>query len=898
MRNLIKSHKLGLILTLIGVVGMTILIATPARANHAGCANFYNRCVSHGYFTGQPYNVGSGQGTYVMSTGQPNNWNSRQGMPVYNVNEFIGLIRARLDDRDPGSIDRYQDSTGAAFIINTMMGRWGTDFGSRDAGVVHARNIFAEWEKRVRWYDSQGLIEWDRKYAYPVGFENSLYARDIRDEVYINHPEYQAEWTIMIHAPGHGPSSGDPRREFQIKKNCGNPIGATRGLQPVPQPRTVIQGIKVPNNESAINNAPITYVEGGGPVPNGTVTNANPYSFSVYHAEHRINANTTPPGWRLIGYTLCINNTGCHGNPPTPSNTAYVDLRGGGYADLWWHYERLQPPQPTITNLQCVNGVVTARINWNTGALPPTRYMVDIDDASNFNQFWNKSVPQGNSSTDAPAGFNPYPSGGAALVLRRGQQYHVRVYYVNSNQHSQVARFTAPTCWRFEVTSLRASVDLKPTDEAPENADFRSGFNIVYNPSGSPLPQGVRLTVTRSYYVQRANGSRTNISSPNPDSRWFNGSSTHSHDYPVDNRSLPAVNIGDQVCITISVTPSFGSVDNNGNVSPPTGAAISLPPQCERVMAKPYFKVYGGDVSAGSTGACRGWSASSEKSGIVAFAYNNPTNAGRGSGTQLAAFALGEINEFSSANGRTASPTPIKGLTFANDASGPAWGGNLAEGLCAYDYYNTRPATVEHNGNLDLGSVALGQTNYFVSTESDINIRGTLGAGRQVAVYVNGNVLIDQNIAYAAAGSGWGMDQIPNLTIVASGNIYIHARVTEIAGLFVAQPKEVADTATGHIYTCAFSYGPPSKSQFSSITGPAGSNCNSLLTINGAFIARRVHLLRTNGSLKDSIKIEDRASTTMAERFIFSPEAWLSSSIGSSGSGETYDYITTLPPVL
>lgn len=908
MLSLIRKHKLGVVLWLVGSVGLLFLAARPVSANHAGCSpTFYNRCIQHGYATGQPYNIG-GAGTYVMSAGAPS---GISGMPTNNVNEFVGYIFNRLHDGAPGDANaKYQDTTGAAFIVNTMLGRWGTDYGNRDASVVYARNNFAEWERRVRWYDSQGLVQWNTYRSY-LNFENSLYDRATRDNSYYMDNRYEEQYTVLFFTPGHGPGSpAGELRDFFIKKNCGNPVGANYALRPVPEPEGVIQGYKVVNpglnpNIEPPKSALVTSSHKG-----GRTTRNNPYFFTDVPADddgpggpnrafHRVTVEV-PAGWR-VGYNVCYQNNSAAGwrNPcdngrdgVTWGNTVVVDVYVGNPVNVWWHYERLKPPAPTVTT-QCIDGNVTAQVRWDTGALPPTRYVVDIDDSNSFNQFWNKDVPSGTNNTDAPAGFSPYPSAGPGLVLRRGQRYHARIFYVNSNEHSDVMSFDAPSCWHFDVPKPNASATLRPDESSPTSVDFGASFTVNYSPPGAPNPQGVRLRVTRAYFIRKASGAIVNITpapNPNPDNRWFNGPDTFGKSYS-ENRGLPAsLTLGDEVCVTIRVSPGSGSVDSSGNVTSPGPDAVS-DEGCAQFMNKSYFKVFGGDISAGFT-ECRGWTAFDEPGAIISYSFSDPANRGKGSGTQLAAFALGEINEFSSAVGRASEPTPHNGLTFANDGASGPWGGRFKEGFCAHDYYGTKQASSSftgpnlsgHDGDFQAGGGA--------------QVQGTVDKEARITLYVDGNVHISGNILYAEGG-GWRLDQIPSFTLVARGNIYIGANVTEVSGVFIAQPLDWTDpnSAGGQIYTCSFGFSPPTEAQLSSVAG--GNNCRNQLTINGAFIAKRVRLLRTAGSLGDSNNSEGRTSASIAERFIFSPEVWLSSGLNQpSGGSESYDSITILPPVL
>ena len=220
------------------------LVVRQASANHQGaCPYRYNRCQFHGYYTDAAYNPGTG-GQYFFSSGVAS---GDGGMPVYNVDQFVDYIRIRLNASTNytdgyGTVRVPQDNVGAATIVNTMLGHNGTDFGNnRATGIQNAKNRFAEWESRVRYYDSVGAVTWNYNNVYfPDGEANSLYHPAANDNDFYNTPITDNQNAIMFwsldvdEAAGtYGPAI------YQIKKNCGNPIGVLRGLQTPP----VIQGV-------------------------------------------------------------------------------------------------------------------------------------------------------------------------------------------------------------------------------------------------------------------------------------------------------------------------------------------------------------------------------------------------------------------------------------------------------------------------------------------------------------------------------------------------------------------------------------------------------------------------------------------------------------------------------
>ncbi|MES2971655.1 MAG: hypothetical protein V4702_05010 [Patescibacteria group bacterium] len=218
-------------------------------------------------------------------------------------------------------------------------------------------------------------------------------------------------------------------------------INVREVCQPPPQPPPgTIQGIKV-GGGSDTDGATITYVQGGGPLAAGTTSNANPYSFPANTpSDHHIRADQVN-GYRLLGFTLCVNDTSCHGNPPTPGSEVIFNLGNpGDYADLWWHYAPNPPPNMVQT---CSNGNIGADISWSDAGLGEAFYVVDISaNDPGFGAFWNKAV--GGTSTTAPGGFADGSGNGFSFVP--GVPYYMRVYYPNNNLHSTVASFTPYVC--------------------------------------------------------------------------------------------------------------------------------------------------------------------------------------------------------------------------------------------------------------------------------------------------------------------------------------------------------------------------------------------------------------------------------------------------------------------
>lgn len=352
--------------------------------------------------------------------------------------------------------------------------------------------------------------------------------------------------------------------------------------------------------------------------------------------------------------------------------------------------------------------------------------------------------------------------------------------------------------------------------------------------------------------------------------------------------------------------------------------SFSLMPLAQTYASSPYLKVLGGDTSAGGwfggSGSCTAnanfqddsYKGDDSYGGIYTFAQS--TGGGyEGSSSEYAAFALGKIEGGTAPNGfysdsklNPASPTV---LSFANINSlgktkfaGGLWGGSVPNAAqCIPDYYSSKkPASTSPLASRGLSSVAAkgsksytadGTSSPFALLPSDISV----AASANVSVFVNGNVYIDHNITYDSHNA----DDIPRFALVAAGSIYIDPSVTELDGLYIAQPapsdipksdNSIVDNDTGVIWTChdgstAIPLGPY----------VAGS-CKKQLTFNGAVIAKQVQLMRVGGDVNDN-------NSNPAEVFNYTPEMviggpFFPNSGGTAGSGQpVFQSIISLPPI-
>ncbi|MBI2589280.1 hypothetical protein HYW35_03735 [Candidatus Saccharibacteria bacterium] len=307
--------------------------------------------------------------------------------------------------------------------------------------------------------------------------------------------------------------------------------------------------------------------------------------------------------------------------------------------------------------------------------------------------------------------------------------------------------------------------------------------------------------------------------------------------------------------------------------------------------SRPYFKVFGGDVFSGgwfnSGTNCdtatssfyqypsyqpAGYNQDDRTGGILSFAkQNGDGNSLGGASSQYGAFALGIIegsaagdassHGFYSAGAQAATGTPTSRnlLSFANaGSSASVWGGkfdgDVPQSNCIADYYAKFPdpappalASLDSSTASGVYSASAGSGTTYSLNVSAVSLR----PGTKITIYVNGNVFISQNIVYQLDK----VDNVPKFALVAKGNIYIDPGVTQLDGVYIAQPTSGTDG--GDIWTCH-----PNNTDVVLYTYP--SSCTNQLVVNGSLIAKRVALLRIKGDVTAASTSEDNLSTVAA----------------------------------
>ena len=569
--------------------------------------------------------------------------------------------------------------------------------------------------------------------------------------------------------------------------------------------------------------------------------------------------NTSTYGSRMEGPQILYPGTNCYAATCTISVAG--DLPGGGSNDV--ESGTTYGATATITN---------------TGMQP----LQSIGWAGNANANGNLSqtISIGSGATTAidmnPPPLAPTPQGTYTV----GGTVYYGSYGVAGCSPANIDVFQ-----HFTLTPY-ANAQLSPTTEDPTQVT-----NNTWAVEGGPAPT-VSEPVNSELYEITSTGVRIPMGSPSSltsDGPYNTGVQTYIYNNYTYNIPVPPVlEAGDQFCAETDVSVSSGWVDQSNDVvadpADTAGAPNPTATDCPTVVNQPFFKVYNGGVSAGSsipapgTSTCNG--------GEVASWNNNtgtyPNSGDYGAGAQLHALAAYGITGFASS--QNLPPTldeASTNLSFANngvsldtDLDSPAMGGDFGNTPCLTPPQATASTTDEGSlsstsiGALDVGP---GQHSYsFGSTSSPVNLTlngGVLGVGDNMSIFVNGNVYITASgingIIYAGdshtSGSGavWNSTaDIPSFSLDVTGNIYIDPGVTELDGIYTAQPA--SSSSGGTIYTCSAGTG-----QYVDGTFPTGTpfspmaanelfdNCKNQLLVYGNFTANKVSLMRTFGSLRD-----------------------------------------------
>jgi len=348
--------------------------------------------------------------------------------------------------------------------------------------------------------------------------------------------------------------------------------------------------------------------------------------------------------------------------------------------------------------------------------------------------------------------------------------------------------------------------------------------------------------------------------------------------------------------------------------------------ECEgvvRVWALPTFKVNNGSLrTGGNFASTEGGDGRSDAldNGWLAGYYRHPTSFftsdNFGSSVDLSVLSNRQnVGVASAQKGSANSPNPT-GLTFANsDATkigseniSPKLGGAFRQGGFLgigggggsfYDPEQPKNAVELTNAFNALNNGQASNSGSYYRNGNTLLFASDIaneanGKGKNISIYINdGDVLISslffEQLKYA--GNNWPVDGVPSFTLVVTGgDIYIDSDITQLEGVYVSKRTGGTNGQGGTIYTCSEKQG---YKPFEAGSGAYRQNCAKPLTVNGAFVADQINLMRTGNTLKES-------STSASETFNYNKMLPFSRPAVSPSSGGAlqYDSITSLPPVL
>lgn len=337
---------------------------------------------------------------------------------------------------------------------------------------------------------------------------------------------------------------------------------------------------------------------------------------------------------------------------------------------------------------------------------------------------------------------------------------------------------------------------------------------------------------------------------------------------------------------------------------------------------QPYARFYGNDVFAGGDyGETCSINGAADAQGNGIFGSANTHAEYRGMAAELAVFATGGIDNVlpgSQDLGRTSRSA----LGFSNESAFTTgtteFGGGFAVAQCADDYWAERPTdttaplisgthSVSNLPIVDLSTLTTDDYYYSGSVHLMTPAGQSIQSGRRITIYINGDIWIGDD-TYTGGGARqvaynpgpWAtIADIPLVRIIAYGNIYVDNNVSQLDGQYVALPNP-ADVTSGEIHTCALSETTTDLKPGLINAAGVSANCQRQLVVNGAFIARQVHLLRTTGNVATAVAgAEPANSANIAEVFRFSPELYLALvAQGKGAASAEFDGVLSLPPAL
>ncbi len=349
----------------------------------------------------------------------------------------------------------------------------------------------------------------------------------------------------------------------------------------------------------------------------------------------------------------------------------------------------------------------------------------------------------------------------------------------------------------------------------------------------------------------------------------------------------------------------------------------------QKCIDRPLVKIYHGDISVGgrfgshTTGsACLKDNLTSPTPAAAIYAHVRAEGEGSyGSSAEYGVYGRGIIEGFYSKFKRGQDPPPDpKELTFANNGTtlwGGGWGGPLR---CMPNYWREvdkkldahDPPSPEIDLGIELTRAGIQNTRkLYVPRAKKFTITNTtdpivdLDLELKTTIYVKGDLYINANIINENEELTT-QNQIYLIYLIVKGNIFIASDVTRIDAVLIAMPSDEDHSKKGRIYTCYIEGLTDSTDSTLDIHSYDTlidkdamvvedtnqlheQECRQRLTVNGALIARQVHLGRVTDPDTPDGRITEEINL-LPEYFIGTPQLpphsdWFYKS----------DSITTLP---
>lgn len=795
---------------------------------------------------------------------------------VNTASEFISFINCKLNSNNSNTTVRTQERTGAAFIIQTMIGQ-ATNKPPTSAQIT-------EWQDRVNYYASVGQINWNSNQSYTINtfYQGTATGSNPQDDAFFEQTGSGA--SIVF-----GTASAQP---YVLKFLCANPVGNGNvgTTDSIPWTATGRTTVSDGSPDAGDTSTAITTTPGATLHFDHYIKNNGPGTSSNWYALYGHNNQTSYTGQYFSNKTLS--------GSPTLTRTDYpIDFSwsgspGGsvpadGFSVRWTKTDYFTAGSYTFTATAddgvrlYVDGALTidAWVNQSPTAYSATKTMT----AGNHTVVWEYY----DNTSGAVASFNYYyltqtaVSAGATFASGSERIVDSNDVVVPSNavdgtlicrrilwdwKNSAATGDTfygtagmgAPAC-----ATVSASYDLAPTVSVASGSSIVQTGDVVqfvYRVTNSGSATSPSITCTAkdgggaTVTVPGMTCPQTFAPGPSP------GTTVATENFTVTNQSP-----GTTICRTLTVAPG----------APGVSSRVSQP-ACVTVAKTPYVTFLGGDVwSGGGFAAVSPGTCTAAGKITTAPVHTLSDSSKAGSGVAYGAFALGKITNFGSASlPLTVSTGTGDAWTFSNiNTNNLGFFG--APQHCITDYvagYTSAP-TLAGGLVVDVGTQASGAWH----VTGGLTIHGTMPAGSTQVYLVDGDVDIDADIKYPATYTNAA--SIPSLVIISRHNLHVLAAVRQADGIYEVRGD---GSTTGIFRTCW----PRTEPQ-------TVSTCANQLTINGAVMVGALDLFRTAGADGTTPATQKNP----AEIFNMTPEVYIKNALSQTTQTTiTTNSVRELPP--